>query len=54
VLCLARRLLRDIFNMRSLRLAQDKLVVVCAVVVEDGRIDGDGKSAEVIDIQSYL
>ena len=42
---------RDIFNMRSLRLAQDKLVVVCAVVVEDGRIDGDGKSAEVIDIQ---
>jgi hypothetical protein len=41
---------KNIFNMSSLRLGQEKLVVVCGVVVEDGRIDGDGKSAEVIAI----
>jgi hypothetical protein len=40
--------------MNSLRLGQEKLLVVCGVVVKDGRIDGDGKSAEVIAIQSYL
>jgi hypothetical protein len=45
---------RDIFNVRSFRLGQDKFVVVYGVVVEDGRIDGDGKSAEVLAIQSYL